>query len=175
LRNSMRGYSRGFEFLVERRSANRLNGWVSYAFGRTRERDGVEYTAFPSDYDQRHTINIFGSYRVRPTVNLRLKWMYGSGFPYPGFLRMQNGLYYLADSRNQLRFDPYQRLDWRINKSWTKDRYKMTLYVEIINLTNQTNYRFDSFNGYNSTTGQASVARDKLFPILPSAGFVFER
>jgi hypothetical protein len=42
-------------------------------------------------------------------------------------LRMQNGLYYLAGSRNQLRFDPYQRLDWRINKSWTKDRYKMTL------------------------------------------------
>jgi hypothetical protein len=80
---------------------------------------------------------------------------------------MQNGLYYLADSRNQLRFDPYQRLDWRINKSWTKDKYKMTLYVEIINLTNQTNYRFDSFNGYNSTTGQASVARDKLFRSCP--------
>jgi hypothetical protein len=175
LQNSMRGYSRGFEVLMERRSANRLNGWVSYAYGRTWERDGVEHTAFPSDYDQRHTINIFGSYRVRPTVNLSLKWMYGSGFPYPGFLRMQNGLYYLADSRNQLRFDPYQRLDWRINKSWTKDRYKMTLYVEIINLTNQANYRFDSFNGYNWITGWASVLRDKLFPILPSAGFVFER
>ena len=101
--------------------------------------------------------------------------MLGGGFPIPGFLRLQNGQYYLAGARNQLRFDPYQRLDWRINKSWTKDRYKMTLYGEVINLTNRTNYRFDSFNSFNSKTGLVSITLDKLFPILPSAGIVFER
>jgi hypothetical protein len=175
LRNSMRGYARGFQFLAERRSANRLTGWVSYAYGATRERDGIEHTAFPSDYDQRHTINVFGGYRIRPSVNLSAKLMYGSGFPYPGFLRMQNGAYYLTASRNQLRFDPYYRVDWRINKSWVKDKYKLTLYGEVINLTNKTNYRFDSFNSYNSKTGLASITLDRLFPILPSAGIVFER
>jgi hypothetical protein len=172
--NAVRGYARGFEFVAERRSANRLNGWVSYAYGVARERDGIDQTAYPSDYDQRHTINIFASYRVRPSVNLSAKWMYGSGFPIPGFLRLQNGQYYLASARNQLRFDPYQRLDWRINKSWTKDRYKMTLYGEVINLTNRSNYRFDSFNSFNSKTGLVSLTLDKLFPILPSAGIVFE-
>ena len=173
--NSGRGYARGFEFVAERRSANRLTGWVSYAYGVARQRDGVEHTAYPSDYDQRHTINVFAGYRVRPTVNLSVKWMYGSGFPIPGFLRMQNGQYYLASDRNQLRFDAYQRLDWRINKSWTKARYKLTLYGEVINLTNRTNYRFDSFNSFNSKTGLVSITLDKLFPILPSAGLVFER
>ena len=173
-RNSGRGYARGFEFIAERRSANRLTGWVSYAYGVARQRDGVEHTAYPSDYDQRHTINAFGGYRVRPSVNLSVKWTWGSGFPIPGFLRMQNGQYYLASARNQLRFDPYQRLDWRINKSWTKDRYKMTLYGEVVNLTNRTNYRFDSFNSFNSKTGLVSISLDKLFPILPSAGIVFE-
>jgi hypothetical protein len=175
VRNSSRAYGRGFEFLVERRSANRLTGWASYAYGVSHQRDGWEGTAFPSDYDQRHTINLFAGYRIRPTVNLSAKWMYGSNFPYPGFLRMQNGLYYLAASLNQLRFGPYQRLDWRINKSWTKDKYKITLYGEVVNLTNHANYRFDSFNSYNTKTGQASVTVDKLFPILPSAGIVFER
>jgi hypothetical protein len=175
LRNSSRGYARGFGVLLERRSANRLTGWVSYAYGRTRQRDGWERTAFPSDYDQRHTINIFQSYRVRPSVNVSAKWIYGSGFPYPGFLRKENGLYYLAAARNQLRFNAYQRLDWRINKSWTKDRYKVTLYGEVVNLTDRTNYRFDSFNSFNSKTGQASITLGRLFPILPSAGFVFER
>ena len=173
-RNSGRGYARGFEFIAERRSANRLTGWVSYAYGVARQRDGVEHTAYPSDYDQRHTINVFGGYRVRPTVNLSVKWMYGSGFPIPGFLSRQNGQYYLASQRNQLRFDPYQRLDWRINKSWTQNRYKLTLYGEVVNLTNRTNYRFDSFNSFNSKTGLVSITLDKLFPILPSAGIVFE-
>ena len=74
-----------------------------------------------------------------------------------------------------MRFDPYQRLDWRINKSWTKHRYKLTLYGEVVNLTNQANYRFDTLNSYNSKTGQAYITLDKLFPILPSAGIVFER
>ncbi len=175
LRNSMRGYARGFELLAERRSANRLTGWVSYAFGRTRERDGVEQIVFPADYDQKHTVNIFAGYRVRPSVNLSVKWTYGSGFPYPGFFRKQGTVYYLASDRNQLRFNSYQRLDWRINKSWTKGRYKATLYGEVVNLTDRSNYRFGSFNSYNAKTGQASLSVDKLFPILPSIGLVFER
>ncbi|MGA3098373.1 MAG: TonB-dependent receptor [Bryobacteraceae bacterium] len=174
-RNSSRAYGRGFEFLLERHSANRLTGWASYAYGVSRQRDGWEGTAFPSDYDQRHTINLFAGYRIRPTVNLSVKWVYGSNFPYPGFFRMQNGVYYLAYSANQLRFNPYQRLDWRINKSWTKNKSKITLYGEVVNLTNHANYCFDSFNSYNTKTGLVSITIDKMFPILPSAGVVFER
>ena len=66
VRNSLRGYARGFEVFVQRRSANRLSGWVSYAYGRTRLRDGEAHISFPSDEDQRHTANLFGSYRLRP-------------------------------------------------------------------------------------------------------------
>ena len=69
--NSGRGYARGFQLIAERHSANRLTGWVSYAYGAARQRDGAEHTAYPSDYDQRHTINVFAGYRVRPSVNLR--------------------------------------------------------------------------------------------------------
>ena len=43
----------------------------------------------------------------------------------------------MAASRNQLRLGPYQRLDWRINKSWTKAKYKITLYGEVVNLTDR--------------------------------------
>jgi len=50
----------------------------------------------------------------------------------------------------------------------------MTLYGEVINLTNRSNYRFDSFNSFNAKTGLVSLSLDKLFPILPSAGIVFE-
>jgi hypothetical protein len=173
--NSLRGYSRGFEVFLQRSSANAFTGWVSYAFGRTALRDGVTGNRFPSDFDQRHTLNIYGGYRLRPTVNLSAKVSYGSGFPIPGYLAKQDGLYYLTNIRNQLRLDPYLRTDLRVNKSWTKDKWKLTLFGEVINLTNRTNYLFDSFNGYNSRTFQAFVTLDTMFPVLPSAGIVFER
>jgi hypothetical protein len=44
-----------------------------------------------------------------------------------------------------------------------------------VNLTNRKNYRLDSFNGFSAKTGQASITQDRLFPILPSAGILFER
>jgi hypothetical protein len=173
--NSLRGYSRGFEVFVQRSSANGATGWVSYAFGRTGMRDGVSTNHFPSDYDQRHTLNVYGGYRLKPTVNLSAKVSYGSGFPIPGYLQQVETLYYLSSVRNQLRMQSYLRTDVRVNKSWTKDKWKMTLFGEVINLTNRTNYLYDSFNGYNSKTYQAFVTLDTMFPILPSAGIVFER
>jgi hypothetical protein len=177
--NSLRGYARGFEVFLQRSSANRVTGWVSYAFGRTGMRDGGEPAGssnhFPSEWDQRHTVNVYLGYRLKPTVNLSLRHSYGSGFPMPGFFQKSGSLYYLTNIRNGLRMEPYSRTDFRVNKSWTRDRWKVTLYGEVINLANRTNYIFDSFNGYNSRTAQAFVTRDTTFPILPSAGIVFER
>jgi outer membrane cobalamin receptor len=163
------------EVFLQHSSANRLTGWVSYAFGRTEMRDGVTAARFPSDYDQRHTVNVYGGYRLRPSINLSLRWSYGTGFPIPGYLRQSGTLYYLSNSRNQLRLGPYSRTDLRVNKAWTHDKWKLTLYGEVINLMNRTNYVFESFDGYTTSTKQAYVTLDKLFPILPSAGLVFER
>jgi len=172
---SLRGYSRGGQFFLQRSSANGFTGWVSYAYGRTNYHDAVVGNWFPSDYDQRHTINAYGGYRLKPTVNMSLRWSYGSAFPIPGYLSVINGVYFLSASRNQLRLPSYERTDLRINKVWTRDKWKLTLYGEVVNLTNRTNYVFDSLNGYNTKTGQISITTDKLFPILPSAGIVFER
>jgi hypothetical protein len=173
--NSLRGYSRGFEVFVQRASANRFTGWVSYAFGRTGTRDSVTGGRFPSDYDQRHTLNVYGGYRLKPTVNLSVKMSYGSGFPIPGYFTRSGGLYYLTGVRNQTRLPAYARTDFRVNKSWTRDKWKLTLFGEVINLTDRANYIFDSFNGYNSKTLQSSITLDTMFPILPSAGIVLER
>ena len=173
--DSMRGYARGAEFFLQRTSANKFTGWVSYAFGRTNYHDSVLGNWFPSNFDQKHTINAYGSYRLKPTVNLSLRWSYGSGFPMPAYLSQSGGVYYLSQPLNQLRMPPYQRADFRVNKAWSRGRWKWTLYGEVINLTNRDNYVFDSLNGYNTKTGVISVTLDKMFPFLPSAGIVLER
>jgi len=173
--NSLRGYARGVEVFLQRSSANRFTGWVSYGFGRTGMRDGISGASFPSDWDQRHTVNVYGGYRLRPSVNLSARTTWGSGFPIPGYLRTEGGSYYLTSVRNSQRLGTHNRTDLRINKAWTRDRWKLTLYGEVVNLTNRANYIFESLNSYNSKTGQASVTVDSMFPILPSAGLVFER
>jgi len=173
--NSLRGYARGAEIFLQRSSANRFTGWISYAYGRTEDRDGITGNHFPSEYDQRHTVNVYGGYRLRPTVNLSLRWSYGSNFPVPGYLTQVGSLYYLTTVRDQLRLPSYQRADFRINKAWTHNRWRTTLYGEVVNFTNRTNYLFDSFNGYTTSTHQAYITLDKMFPILPSIGMVLER
>lgn len=178
--NSLRGNARGVEIYLHRFGANGLSGWVSYAYGRTWMHDGVTGDSFPADFDQRHTINAYGSYRLRPTVNLSIRETYGSGFPLPGYLEPFGGKpepdgqgMRLTDERNCWRLPPYQRLDLRINKSWAHRRWMTTLYGEVINLTNRANYRFDSVDAYGD--GGAWVVLDQMFPILPSVGVVFER
>ena len=99
----------------------------------------------------------------------------GSGFPIPEFLTLKNNVYFLSASRNQLRMDYYQRTDLRINKSWTHDKWKFALYGEVVNMSNRTNYLFDSLNSYNTKTGQTSISRDSMLPVIPSAGVLIER
>jgi Carboxypeptidase regulatory-like domain/TonB-dependent Receptor Plug Domain len=180
--NSLRGYGRGFEFFAQRNSANGFDGWLSYAYGRAWMHDGVTGDSFPSDYDQRHTINGYVSYRIRPTINVSTRWTYGSGFPVRAFVSMKEpysyswaDVYALGDQRNRLRIGPYQRLDLRVNKSWTRAKWKATLYGEVANVTNRANYRFDNFEAYDAKNKLAYITLDRLFPILPSVGIVFER
>ena len=76
LLNSERGYSRGLEVFVQRRTENGLTGWVSYAYGRTIVSDGTLRVKFPSDYDQQHTE------RLRRDRSLRQKTLASSPKPY---------------------------------------------------------------------------------------------
>ncbi|HEY3826656.1 MAG TPA: TonB-dependent receptor [Bryobacteraceae bacterium] len=173
--DSERGWARGVEVYLQRVSANKFTGWVSWGWGRTGYRDSITGDRFPSDFDQRNTISIYGSYRISPSVNVSVHSSYGSGFPMPEYLALKNGVYFLSALPDQLRMAAYQRTDLRINKSWTHDRWKLALYGEILNVTNRKNYLFDSLNSYNTKTGQTSVTLDTMLPIIPSAGVLIER
>jgi hypothetical protein len=172
--NPLGGYARGMQIFLQRRSANRLTGWVSYSLGYSRLHDREAAIFFPSDQDQRHTVNVYLGYRLRPTINLSVKSLYGSGMPLPGFYSLQSGSYYLAATRNALYEKAYERTDARLNKAWAFDRWKLTLYAEAVNILNRTNPRYLSFEGYNATTGLSHLQFVNMLPIIPSAGVVLE-
>ena len=174
LLNSQRGYARGVQIFLQRRSANGFTGWVSYAYGHNEVSDGVLNLKFPSDFDQRHTFNAYVSRRLRPTINVSMKFTYGTGMPLPGFYRLENNVYFLSAARNAVRAPSYQRTDLRMNKAWVHRKTTTTLFAEIVNLTNHHNKDFDSPGPYDPVTTRTFPSFFSMFPILPSAGMAFE-
>jgi len=98
----------------------------------------------------------------------------GSGFPYPGYLEKRGADFYLTAARNQERLPSYSRVDFRCSKAFYFKRSKLSLYVEVLNLFNRENWRFDRINSVNAATLKVSMGSDSLLPILPTAGFVLE-
>ena len=171
--NLLRGHARGIELTVQRRSANKLSGWLSYAYSRTEltdERDGL---TFPSDADQRHTVNVYGNYRFTDTWNFSSEWRYGSGQPVPGFFGHDSAGYFLISERNQTRLPLYSRVDVRLSKAFLFRKWKLTLTGEVLNLLNHNNVRYAGFDFY-SFNGRVFGQLDRVLPIIPSAGVVIE-
>jgi outer membrane receptor for ferrienterochelin and colicin len=171
--NSLRGHARGVELTLQRRSANKLTGWVSYAYSRTKLTDPQSGLTFVSDTDQRHTVNVYGSYRFSETWNLSSAWRYGSGEPVPGFYRRVGQDYFLANERNTTRLPVYSRLDLRLNKAFLFKKWKLTLNGELINALNHENLRFAGFEFFGND-GRVFGQLDRVLPRLPSAGVVIE-
>jgi hypothetical protein len=182
-----RDYSRGAQLILQRRSSNRLSGWLGYTFAMARQRQYAAATPIsPGEYsfgtpyyptldDQRHTLNLFAMYRLRPSLSLSGKFLYGSGFPVPSgtYLQLGNGEYEEVGF-NDIRLGSYARLDARADKDWAFKRWKLTLYAEVLNLTNHYNPRYFYESGINTKTGQAQVKTLQGLPITPTTGLVFQ-
>jgi hypothetical protein len=177
------GHARGFELTFQRRSANKLAGWISYGYSRTHLTDSIDQVIFlgpssdklrfVSDSDQRHTLNVYGNYRFTETWNFSAEWRYGSGQPVPGFYGKDAAGYFLTTERNRVRVPLYSRADVRLSKAFIFKKAKLTVTGEVLNLFNRENVRFAGFDVF-SFNGRVSGQLDRLLPIVPSAGVVIE-
>lgn len=175
LRNSLDGYARGIELSLQRRSANGLTGWVSYAYSKTLLRDKQDGLSFPSDFDQLHTLNMYGNYRFTETFNLSGEWRYGSGTPWIGFLQREGSGLALGTERNQVRVPNYSRVDLRANKAFLFKKWKLTLSGEVLNVLNHKNeFNVESNLIRFRSTGRFVSGLRESFRILPSVGVTIE-
>jgi hypothetical protein len=171
--NALSGHARGVELLIQRRSANRFSGWASYALGFSRYRDRDTRETFWGDYDQRHTINLYGLYRLSDRFSVSSRFRSGSNFPAPGYWESREGNDFVSDVRNDLRVRPYARLDVRANRTFAKQRLRLTLYAEALNVLGRENVRYAGA-GVDLRTRRAFGLFDSLFPLVPSAGLLLE-
>jgi hypothetical protein len=167
------GSSRGIEVVLDRRGAERLNGWVSYAYGRTIATDRTRDAAYPSDFDQRHTVNVLAVYAWSPRFRLSSSFRYGSGTPLVGYREWAAAGVYVAEQRNQGRLPAYARLDVRAERTFKPMGRSLTLFVEVQNVLNRSNLR--SIEGrLDRRYGRIAGATEPLMPLIPVAGVAVE-
>ena len=166
--NSARRSSRGFEMTLGRRGPTGLSGWVAYAYGRSRETDEGRRETYWSDFDQRHAVNLVGSYALSDRASASIILRSGSNFPVPGRLVERDGQLFTGAERNAVRLPTYARLDARAQREFDVRGQRLTAYFEVLNVLNRTNR--GRAPGFLRTAGAPSTFSEPLFPRLLTAG-----
>jgi hypothetical protein len=172
-RNALDGHARGIEMLVERLTPNGLSGWVSYSLGFNRYHDHTTGESFWGDFDQRHTVNAYANYRATDRLSFSARFRAGSNFPVTGYWTARDGGYFVGNDRNALRVPVYSRLDVRMNRTFTWQQKRLTLFLEALNVYDRANVRF-VVPSVDSQTFQATNLFEKMLPVVPSVGILLE-
>jgi hypothetical protein len=171
------GTTRGVDLVFERRAPTGLSGWLGYTWSHTRYRDTVTGEVFDGDFDQRHTVNVFAQQRLSYRFGVSAKLRVGSNFPIVGYYSgTPPDDLFLSAQRNGARLPRYARLDLRANYTFTFNRHRLTLFMEIMNATGRDNLgQADGFLVGDGTGAFRAIGyAERLIPRVPSAGFLIE-
>ncbi|MFL5303559.1 MAG: TonB-dependent receptor plug domain-containing protein [Polyangia bacterium] len=120
--------SYGLELLVRRPATQRLYGWLSYTLSNNLRSYGGGAVG-PSDWDQRHILNLVLGYRWgRTTLGGRVH--YNTGRPYV----LYDGSATVPQTLVE-RLPPFYQVDLRIDRHVYYDKFQLDLYAELVNAT----------------------------------------
>jgi TonB family protein len=168
--NQGSGYVVGSELLLRYKPDKRFFGWLAYTLMRSTRQNGPDQPTQLFQYDQTHILTALGSYR------LGRGWEFGARFrlvsgplqtPCVGSLYNSSSGSYACYSGSPFsqRLPTYNQLDLRIDKRWVYKYWKMSMYLDILNVYNRQNPEANSYNfNYSLSTYQTGL------PIIPSFG-----
>ena len=133
----------GGELLVRQELWKNFFGWVSYTIMRSERRDhpGDPWRLF--QYDQTHILTLLGSYKLPHGFQVGLRFRYVTGNPYTPVTRAYydiNSYAYVPiyGAPYSSRLPSFNQLDMRVDKTFSFNAWKLTLYVDIQNVYNST-------------------------------------
>jgi len=132
----------GIDAAVSRSFGPRASVAASYSHWRMEQR-GLESVWRPSAYDIRHQVRTIGTWHPASRWSLSASWRYASGRPYTPYdvaasIRANAGRYDRKQT-NALNYPAYVRADARLERVFTPGRTVLTIFVEVINLTDHDN------------------------------------
>ena len=171
--STLGGPSRGVDVAFFRRGNSGLTGWIAYTYAHTHYQDRVTGESFDGDFDQRHTLNVFVQERLSYRTAFSAKLRMGSNFPLVGYFQGTLDALRLGPDRNQVRLPTYARLDVRANRTFTFDRRRLTLFMEIVNASGRANLGQTS-GSIQHAAFDAIGYTAKMIPFVPSVGILIE-
>jgi hypothetical protein len=165
--NEGQGYAVGGQTSIQYKKGN-FQGAAAYTLLWSRRKEpGTGY--YPTDGDQRHNLNIRGRYQFGQwELSSRVRFI--SGRRETPFLRayydLDNDVYLpIEGEENSDQLPNFLQVDLRLDRKWVYNRWILSLYVDVQNITNRNNgssydYAFD----YSSRTVEGGL------PILPTFG-----
>ena len=196
------GWSYGIELFAQKQ-VGKFTGWVGYTWAhanRLFDRPGQELNfgkVFPAKYDRRHDLNIVLMYEFNDRIDVGATWIYSTGncatLPLQGYhgLNLNNnpyiGYYYSqtsinhVESRNNYRFNSYQRLDLVANFHKQKKHCERIFSINIYNTLCHNNPFIvfpKDYQVYNPMTGETTYMKTLrqicIFPIIPTVSWQYK-
>ena len=183
-RNAVTQRASGIELLLQRRSPNGLSGWLSYTYATARDENRVTGETYDADFDQRHALAVYARVRLSELTAVAAKFRTSTNFPIAGYVRELSptpgnpvpddapARYAVSADRNGARLPAYARLDLRATRTFVITRGRLTLFVEMMNVTGKTNWR--AAGGFITPDGEIHQFVKPLVPFVPSGGLLVE-
>ena len=191
------GWSYGIELFAQKQ-VGKFTGWVGYTWShsdRLFNRPGQELNfgkVFPAKYDRRHDLNIVLMYEFNKRIDMGATWIYSTGncatLPLQGYHAL--GLYNYnysnpsvvqhVESRNNYRFNSYQRLDLVVNFHKQKKHCERIFSINIYNVLCHNNpfIVFPRDYTWYSSTGEVQQVKTLrqicIFPIIPTVSWQYK-
>jgi TonB family protein len=161
------GRSYGVQVLLRQEVKKGFFGWLTYSLVRSERRDHPDQAYRLFDFDQTHVFGILGSYSLGQGWEVGGRFRYTSGVPRTpvvgSFLNGNTGLYEpIFGAHNSIRIPAFYQVDARVEKAISMRRAKLSVFLDLQNLTNRKNpeeliYNFD-FSRRSTISGLPTLA-----------------
>ena len=152
-RNGGLGKVVGGEFMLRWSPHRNFMGWIAYTVSRSTRQDRPEADWYTFEFDQPHILDVVASYEFPYHITVGARFRLVSGNPSTSMLGamfdVDSPLYTpMSGEYMGVRVPPFHQLDIRIDKEFIFRKWRLTAYLEIMNVYNRANpetiiYNFD--------------------------------
>lgn len=165
------GYAHGLELFLNQIISDKLSWMLGYTYSVAKARG--EDREFFRPFDQRHTLGMDINYKTGYGV-LNISWRFHTGNPYTdSWYERVNGKWVKRyGDPYAKRLPSYHSLDVRFSREFGFKRYRLSLYLQVMNLYNRQNVHEYSWSKVKESDGQIRYERveEHYLPILPTFG-----
>ncbi len=162
----------GGELLVRQELWRNFFGWIAYTVSRSERKDHPDQPWRLFQFDQTHILTLIASYKLPRGYQVGVRFRYVTGNPATptvppyGYFDANQGQYNrITGAIYSARLDDFHQLDIRFDKTWTFNRWRLSVYLDLQNIYNNRAPEGIAYN-FNFTQNQPIAG----LPFLPVLG-----